>query len=157
MRLVALAAALFLCCGPKLDPVPLPAPCTVNCQPERPDGCTRSTCAGLQRNCGQLPDGCGGTLECGACAAGLTCGGGGAANLCGAPACVAETSAAFCARLGKDCDEITFADNCGVPRQVNCGACTSPATCGGGKVANVCGNEHAGAGRGAGARRAAGQ
>ncbi|MBK7860781.1 MAG: hypothetical protein IPJ65_19705 [Archangiaceae bacterium] len=36
--------------------------------------------------CGQLPDGCGGVLECGACAAGMTCGAGGAPNVC-APAC----------------------------------------------------------------------
>src|SRR5678815_4499121 len=35
------------------------------------------------RNCGTIPDGCGGTLTCGSCTAPATCGGGGVANVCG--------------------------------------------------------------------------
>jgi len=46
-----------------------------------------TTCAAQGKNCGTIPDGCGGTLSCGACTAPQTCGGGGVANVCGgAPA-----------------------------------------------------------------------
>jgi hypothetical protein len=38
-----------------------------------------TSCAWLNKNCGSLPDGCGGTLECGPCGGGLTCN----ANVCG--------------------------------------------------------------------------
>lgn len=37
--------------------------------------CTQSTCAGQGFTCGPIPDGCGGTLDCGTCMAG-TCSGG---------------------------------------------------------------------------------
>jgi hypothetical protein len=46
--------------------------------------CTSTTCAAQGKNCGTLPDGCGGTLSCGSClGAGETCGGGGQPNVCG--------------------------------------------------------------------------
>lgn len=47
-------------------------------------GCAPTTCAAQGKNCGSIPDGCGGTLGCGSCAAGTTCGGGGTSNVCGA-------------------------------------------------------------------------
>lgn len=53
--------------------------------------------------------------------------------------CVAESDAHLCQRLGKSCDEVTALDDCGLSRSVNCGTCTSPTTCGGGGVPNVCG------------------
>jgi len=53
--------------------------------------------------------------------------------------CVAETDAEFCARLGKDCDEVSQLDNCHAPRTANCGTCEPPAECGGWGEANVCG------------------
>src|SRR5437763_1586239 len=40
------------------------------------DACTPARCADLGKNCGPVPDGCGGTLDCGACASQMTCGGG---------------------------------------------------------------------------------
>ncbi len=55
-------------------------------------------------------------------------------------ACVAETNASFCQRLGRNCGAVTATDNCGQTRTVsNCGACVSPATCGGGGVVGTCG------------------
>lgn len=54
-------------------------------------------------------------------------------------ACTAETDAAFCARLGKNCGSVTAADNCGASRTATCGSCASPQTCGGGGQANICG------------------
>jgi hypothetical protein len=48
------------------------------------DSCAPKTCAQLGYYCGGLKgDGCGNTIDCGACPAGLTCGGGGMANVCG--------------------------------------------------------------------------
>jgi hypothetical protein len=50
----------------------------------RPDSwCTPTTCCALNANCGSLPDGCGGTLDCGTCTAPLSCGGDGTPNHCG--------------------------------------------------------------------------
>jgi hypothetical protein len=57
------------------------------------------------------------------------------------PTCTAETNAAFCLRLGKNCGTVTGIDNCSNPRTVtSCGQCTSPATCSGGGTANICGS-----------------
>ena len=44
--------------------------------------CTPTTCAAQGKNCGTIPNGCGGTLTCGVCTAPQTCGGGGVANVC---------------------------------------------------------------------------
>lgn len=50
-RLVALAAIVAgIACSPGDDPAPL-------CAPE--------TCESLSAECGEVPDGCGGTLACG--------------------------------------------------------------------------------------------
>lgn len=46
--------------------------------------CTPTTCAAQNKNCGSIPDGCGGMLTCGTCAGTQTCGGAGMANVCGA-------------------------------------------------------------------------
>ena len=91
--------------------------------------CTPTTCAAQGKNCGTIPDGCGGTLTCGVCTAPQTCGGGGVANVCGV--CIPTT----CAAQGKNCG--TIPDGCG--GTLTCGVCTAPQTCGGGGVANVCG------------------
>jgi beta-glucanase (GH16 family) len=54
-------------------------------------------------------------------------------------ACVAETDAAFCSRLGKNCGTVEAMDNCGSLRKVApCGVCPSTQTCGGGGIPNVC-------------------
>src|SRR5262249_33700341 len=45
--------------------------------------CTPTTCAGQGASCGAIPNGCGGTLACGACPSPTICGGGGTPNVCG--------------------------------------------------------------------------
>ena len=42
--------------------------------------CVPTTCAAQGKNCGSIPDGCGGTLSCGSCSGSQTCGGGGVAR-----------------------------------------------------------------------------
>src|SRR5436309_14351958 len=97
--------------------------------------CTPTTCAAQGKNCGTIPNGCRGTLTCGACTAPQTCGGGGIANVCGLgtppPACTPTT----CAAQGKNCG--TIPDGCG--GTLTCGACTAPQTCGSGGIAHICG------------------
>ena len=44
--------------------------------------CTQAAC---DTSCGSIPDGCGGTLDCGACTAPSVCGGSGTPNVCGVP------------------------------------------------------------------------
>lgn len=105
------------------------------------DGATISdggTCTPLTAcatgDCGPIPDGCGGLLQCGTCANGEICGGGGVPSKCGKPACTPTT----CAALGLNCGYA--ADGCG--GLLDCGgaaACTAPAFCGGGGP-NKCGN-----------------
>jgi hypothetical protein len=62
--------------------------------------CTPETCASLSAQCGDVPDGCNGTLACGTCPSGQACGVGGA-HLCStAPSpCVPTT----CKKAGKNC------------------------------------------------------
>lgn len=90
--------------------------------------CTPATTCPAHVDCGDVPDGCGGTLYCGACFAPMTCGGGGAANVCGCTPLVACPG-------GDNCG--TVPDGCG--GIVACGTCTAPQTCGGGGTGNVCG------------------
>ena len=47
--------------------------------------CVPRTCAELQHSCGEVTDGCGATLSCGACPGGQVCEERGAAAACGAP------------------------------------------------------------------------
>ena len=75
--------------------------------------CIPTTCAAEGKNCGSIPDGCGGTLDCGSCTAPRTCGGGGTPNVCGCPL--------NCA--GRICGTVT--NSCG--QQVSCGTCPSNA------------------------------
>lgn len=89
--------------------------------------CTPMTCTEARVNCGEVPDGCGGVLDCGTCRAPETCGGFGTPNVCG---CTPMS----CAERGADCGVI---DNCGEP--LDCGTCTGSQTCGGGGRPNVCG------------------
>lgn len=97
------------------------------------EDCVPITCAAAAKNCGTLPDGCGGTISCGACGSGETCGGGGTANVCGAGTCAPVS----CADKGKDCGMVS--DGCaGV---LECGTCTQPEFCGGAGTKNVCGED----------------
>jgi hypothetical protein len=47
------------------------------------DACFSTSCAIEGKECGEIPDGCGGTLDCGGCPGTLSCGGGGTPNVCG--------------------------------------------------------------------------
>jgi hypothetical protein len=70
-------------------------------------GCTPATCAAQGKNCGELSDGCGDTLDCGPCTGADTCGGSGVANVCGsAPPGCGDDSCALeetCANCAADC------------------------------------------------------
>jgi hypothetical protein len=46
-------------------------------------GCTPTTCAAQNIQCGPAADGCGCMLDCGTCTAPQTCGGGGTPGVCG--------------------------------------------------------------------------
>jgi hypothetical protein len=84
--------------------------------------CTPTTCAAQGKNCGQISDGCGGTLTCGSCTAPQTCGGGGVTNVC-------DCTPTTCAAAGAECGAI--ADGCG--DTLTCpDTCLAPETCGGG-------------------------
>jgi hypothetical protein len=108
----------------------------IGCSPGDDDAaslCTPETCESLSAECGEVPDGCEGTLACGSCPGGQACGAGGA-HLCGtvtASPCVPTT----CEALGKNCGPIL--DGCdGI---LDCGDCPEGETCSGGGVSNVCG------------------
>jgi hypothetical protein len=83
--------------------------------------------------CGTVPNGCGGTYNCGSCTSPKTCGGGGVANVCGSAGCVPKTS---CVN-SSDCGVET--DGCG--GQIKCtGVCsgTTPDCGGDGLNPNKC-------------------
>jgi hypothetical protein len=96
-------------------------------------GCTRGTCTGSggARYCGRVGTGCGEALDCGACPAGATCSSDGVcvpANCTPAGCDIPGGGGKYCGRIG---------DGCG--KTIDCG-CGAPQTCGGGGVANVCGD-----------------
>ena len=69
--------------------------------PPPPAPCVPTTCAAQAKNCGTIPDGCGGTLTCGVCTAPQTCGGGGVANVCGVGAPAPATAALTLTATGR--------------------------------------------------------
>ncbi len=72
------------------------------------DKCKPTTCEALGFNCGVTPDGCGDSLDCGACPEGQLCGFE-TSNVCKAPPeCVGASS---CAELGWECG--VAVDDCG--------------------------------------------
>lgn len=96
-----------------------------------PGNCTKKTvqqaCQNAGKDCGAVPDGCGGTLECGACPANKLCGGGGTPNVCGGNVCVPKTYQQACSNVGKNCGPIS--DGCG--GTIDCGTCAINQVCGG--------------------------
>jgi hypothetical protein len=83
--------------------------------------CVPTTCAAQGKNCGSIPNGCGGTLICGSCAAG---------TVCSTNVCVVSCTPTTCAAQGKDCGNIP--DGCG--GTLICGSCAAGTVC----SANVC-------------------
>lgn len=84
--------------------------------------CTKALCGA--RNCGRIPDECGGTEICGGgCPANKTCGGGnpGAPNICGSPpACVPKTcQPGQCGLISDGCSDV-----------LTCPMCPTGETCG---------------------------
>lgn len=111
-----------------------------------PDGgptqaCTPYTCATAPKGpytCGTAGDGCGGTIDCGTCSASQYCGGGGY-NQCGGSTGLQSDGGVPCTPLktcpsGQNCGQA--GDGCG--GLITCGACTTPAFCGGGGP-SICG------------------
>ena len=88
--------------------------------------CTPLTCSQQNADCGVVPDGCGGSINCGTCPAGKQCGGGGP-NRCGSPSCTPKT----CVQAGlSQCGSAP--DGCG--GTLHCGTCEAGYTeCVGGK------------------------
>lgn len=83
-------------------------------------------------------NGCGDQVDaqCGPCTNPKECEAGGAdPNMCGCPP---EEADAFCARLNKDCDDVTADDHCGDEVTHDCGSCPGNEECGAG-TDNVCG------------------
>ena len=106
-----------------------------SCVPGKPvPSCTPRDCASQGLSCGPAGDGCGNPIDCGTCQAPATCGGAGEFAKCGyvdggtcAPRSCAQQGI-FCGPAGD-----------GRGKQLDCGSCTLPETCGGGGVPGQCG------------------
>ena len=110
--------------------------CGPDCVPES----DAEFCDRQRADCGVLvgSDNCGSPRKatCGVCSGKESCGGAGLLQHCG---CARESDEAFCARLGKNCGEVSGDDSCGLARRVSCGVCSGYLSCGGGGQANRCG------------------
>ena len=96
----------------------------------RRNGCTPTTCAAEGKTCGSIADGCGTTLDCGACTGTETCGGGGTANVCG---CTRQCSGNICG-ANDACGGICQTGTCDGGKTCQGGTCACPTTaCTGGK------------------------
>lgn len=80
-----------------------------------------ANCGEARAECGEVPDGCDGLLDCGACEAPETCGAGGIPFICD---CVPTT----CSEAGATCGMV--GDGCG--RTLDCGGCPALNDCVGG-------------------------
>lgn len=89
--------------------------------------CVPATCQELGKNCGTLPDGCGGTLYCGACATGTVCGAQ-SPNVCGAGTCQPNLTCNDVTRCGiasDGCGSVVACPDCpcGVDQKRCAGLC----------------------------------
>ncbi len=97
-----------------------------------PDTCEPMSCEEAGVQCGEVDDGCGGTLDCGGCEGDATCGEI-APNMCN---CAPESDEEFCERHDKTCGRFTAEDNCGFERTATCGSCGENEEC---QSDNTCG------------------
>lgn len=88
--------------------------------------CIPRTCAAFSVQCGPFEDGCGNSIDCGACPSGKECN---PFGVCEAP-CVPKT----CEAQGATCGRVS--DGC--RRMIDCGSCGPGEICGGATVANTC-------------------
>jgi hypothetical protein len=73
---------------------------------------------GITVECGTLPDGCDGSIECGGCPAGSTCGANGQNFICGCE----EVTCATASSEGAECGDVPT--RCGEPGEtIDCGLC----------------------------------
>ena len=106
----------------------------VGIDPDCPDA---PTCADVDAECGPVPDGCGGFIDCGGCEEGYLCGDGDHRGRC-----IDSDEAVECEPMS--CDDYPevncgpMPDGCG-GLSADCGECTEPEICGGGALPNVCG------------------
>jgi len=112
--------------------------------PPPPPTCTKLTCAETGVKCGLAGDGCGGILDCGACACtpetcGTRCGpqGDGCGGVLACPPCDGGggCTPTTCMAAGAECGII--GDGCG--STIDCGNCVAPQTCGGSGTPYKCG------------------
>jgi hypothetical protein len=91
--------------------------------------CEPSSCAdvvsefasiGVSVECGVLPDGCEGVVECPPCEAGDTCGANGQMFMCG---CEPNS----CSSVGAECGEVEV--GCGIDDVLDCGSCPGDLDC----------------------------
>jgi hypothetical protein len=94
--------------------------------------CQETTCQAAGAECGQIPDGCQGILNCPACPEGMVCG---TSNQCvkTTSICVPKTATEICAG-------ICGAQSDGCTGSVACGGCPTGETCGGGGP-SICGTK----------------
>lgn len=101
-----------------LVPLLLLSGCFTSVQQIADGPCVPKTCIELGKNCGDVADGCGGTVACGGCAVDEVCGAR-TENVC---SCQPRT----CAQLSASCG--SPADGCG--GTLSCGQCAAGASCG---------------------------
>jgi hypothetical protein len=90
--------------------------------------CIPTTCAAQGASCGTIPDGCGGTLDCGGCTSPNVCGAGGTPNACGACPTAETDCSGACSNTSSD------NGNCGT-----CGnVCTEGTDCQDGACIKKC-------------------
>lgn len=125
MRALWFTVCLACACGHEVDADDGPRPIAPCARGECPV-CEPATCADLGAECGTVEDGCGATLDCGACEAPESCGG--EDHPC-------DCMPATCEELAAECGPV--ADGCG--GALDCGGCEEPQTCGGAGERNRCG------------------
>ena len=122
LPLLVAFAALFCACGPRDGDPTAPAldsDASTIPVPIGDGGLTDDSCLSAcppEVGCGEIDDGCGGTITCGACGDGLGCDDG---------VCVPCEPSASCESMGLSCGEID--DGCG--HRLDCGACGQDEVC----------------------------
>jgi hypothetical protein len=140
VRFLVVLATLAGCYAPELAPCTIRCRLTFDCPPDMGCGddkfCHRSTdepacpciplaCNDVVNACGTMPDTCGGTVECGGCAAPDECGGAGLANICGDPANCEATACepGSCGPSTDSCGNARECPDCPLGKKCSSGTC----------------------------------